>query len=58
MTAMTDEQQRLEKVEEDIQDAKQELDDLEHPYGSDDGQPYYDSGETPEEDDQTITPPG
>lgn len=58
MTGMTNERERLEEVEEHIQDAKRELDDIEHPYGSDDFQPYYDSGATPEEDDQTITPPG
>jgi len=49
---------RLDDVQEDIEKAKKELDDLEHPFGSDDAQPFYDSGETPEDDDQTIVPPG
>jgi hypothetical protein len=49
---------RLKEVEEHIEKAKEELDELEHPMGSDDGQPYYDSGDTPQDDDQTIAPPG
>ena len=55
---MTDERQRLEEVEEHIQDAEHELDELEHPYGSDKFPPFYESGDHPELDDQTIAPPG
>jgi hypothetical protein len=50
------EQERLDKVEEDIKEAKAEADEVIHPMGSDDGPRYYDSGDTPEEDDQTIAP--
>ena len=55
---MSNERERLEEVGEHIKEAEQELDDIEHPYGSDKFQAYYESGDTPEEDDQVITPPG
>ena len=58
MTGMANERERLDQVEEHIKKAEEELDEVEHPYGSDDGQPYYESGDTPEHDDQTIAPPG
>lgn len=46
-------EKRLEELDADIADAREEADDLEH---KDDGPRFYESGEKPEEDDQTASP--
>ena len=47
-------QQRLDEVEDDIDDAERKARDLQHR----DTPHWYDSGDNEEEDDQTIAPPG
>jgi len=46
-------EKRLEELDADIAEARHEADELEH---KDDGPRFYESGEKPEEDDQTASP--
>jgi len=50
-------QERLDELGEDIAQARRETADDVEP-AEDDDRTYVDSGATPEEDDQTIVPPG
>ena len=47
--------ERLDEFEDDIRKVREELQELEH---TDHQARFYDSGDTPNEDDQTIVPPG
>jgi hypothetical protein len=48
-------EKRLDELEADIRDARQAQQELDH---TDDERRYVDSGDTPQDDDQTIVPPG
>lgn len=45
--------ERLKELDDDIAAVKYEVDDLEHKH---DGPRFYDSGEDPQDDDQTASP--
>ncbi|GEM_PF-6318758 len=58
---MTSEEERLEEIEEDIQEAKRKATDDGLIEGGHHGHRFFESGDEPEskrEDDQTIAPPG
>jgi hypothetical protein len=48
-------EERLDELDADIRHAREEQQELDH---TDDEPRYADSGDTPEDDDQTIAPPG
>lgn len=51
-------EERLEEVEEHIEQARRDGDEAAHGLFYEGEHSYFDSGSTEEQDDQTITPPG